>query len=121
LICGTTKLNIFLKIMYSFQIIFDQYTRTSPVLEDVRGVYVSGICIAAKNDKRGQIYISKHVKNVQGKFLYIAGSERYPILYPKSKSVILTVTGFPKFPILLVNEYQGHITIKNVCLDDEKN
>ena len=107
--------------MYSFQIVFEQYTRTFPTLEDVGRIVVSGVCLIAKNDKRGQIYISKHVKNVQGKFLYIAGSERYPMLYPKSKTVILTVAGFPKYPILLVNEYQGHITIKNVCLDGEKN
>ena len=107
--------------MYSFQIVFEQYTRTSPTLENVGRIVVSGICIAAKNDKCGQIYISKHVKNVQGKFLYIAGSERYPMLYPKSKTVILTITGFPKYPILLVNEYQQHITIKNICLDGEKN
>jgi hypothetical protein len=99
---------------YNFEIHFERYQQTS-CLNDVRAIYVSGICIAAKNQKFGKPYISKYVKNVLGAFLFVAGSERYPTLYPKNKAVVLTLEGFPHYPVLNVTEHQTHITIKNVC------
>lgn len=103
--------------MYSFQIEFQQYKQTNPTLENIQAVFVSGICIVSKNDKFGKFYFAKCVKNVSGRFKHVAGSERYPTLYPQTKSVVLTIKGFKKYPVLAVNEYQSHIQIKNICVE----
>ncbi len=84
---------------YSFVIDFKKFVRKSPVLEDVQAIYVSGICIVAKNSKYGDFYKSKYVKEVKGKFAYGAGSHSSPILYPIKDTQII-VHNFPKEPKL---------------------
>lgn len=90
--------------IYSFVIDFKKFVRKSPVLEDVQAIYVSGICIMAKNSKYGDIYKSKYVKEVKGKFAYSAGSHSSPILYPVKDTQIF-VHNFPKEPKLDFSKY----------------
>lgn len=89
---------------YSFEIDFKKFNRTNPTLEDVQAIYVSGICIMAKNSKYGNFYKSKYVKEVKGKFANGAGSHSYPILYPVKDTKII-VQDFPKEPKLDFSEF----------------
>jgi hypothetical protein len=89
---------------YSFVINFRKYIRKIPQLEDVKAIYVSGVCIIAKNSKYGDFYKSKYVKQVKGKFAYGAGSHASPILYP-TKDTQIIVHNFPKKPELDFNDY----------------
>lgn len=58
--------------MCSFDIVFKKYIRTSPELQDIKSIYVSGICIMAKNSKVGDFYISKYIDNIEKQFVYCA-------------------------------------------------
>lgn len=105
---------------YNFKIVFKKYFRTSPTLQDVRSVYVSDICIVAKNSKHAQFYFSKYVSRLAGKFSNVAGSVRYPILYPIKNKVTIHVENFPKKPILEeFNEHQNFISIEDIT-ENEK-
>lgn len=100
---------------YSFKLVFKKYLRKSPSLQDVRSIYVSDICIVAKNSKHGGFYFSKYVSKITGKFHYAAGSVRYPILFPIKDKVVIQVEGFPKKPILEeFNEWKDFIFIEDI-------
>lgn len=87
--------------MYHFKVIFEPYDRKSPFLEDVRALVVSGITLASKSLKVGGIEINKKfVHYVDGRFTHVAGSNRYPILFPKRTRVVLWVHNFPDPPKL---------------------
>lgn len=113
--------------MYSFEIEFNRIKRDN-ILYCHRAIYVSGICIVAKNDKFGNFYFSKYIKKRIGNFLNVCGSNQYPELCPAKNKVTLYIHNFPKFPTLN-NPYEKslgdsgwefieHIKIKNIC--DEK-
>lgn len=100
---------------YNFKIVFKKYKRTSPILQDVRSIYVSDICVVAKNSKHGQFYFSKYVSHLSGRFFNVAGSVRYPILYPIKNKVTIHVENFPKKPILEeFDEYTDFISIEDI-------
>jgi len=86
--------------MYSFTIEFDRYKRTSPTLQDVSSIVVSGITIYSKNNKFGKFTKSKYVKKQEGLFMNVAGSNSYPVLMPIQDKVLLHIEGFPKEPKL---------------------
>lgn len=105
--------------MYSFELHFESYSRNTS-LTDTRRVYVSNICIVAKNNKYHQFYFSDYVTRMKGKFAPVAGSHSYPILMPRSKKVILYVENFPVEP--KINSFREicdkyilpHLSIKNI-------
>ncbi len=66
--------------MYSFELHFESYKRLPGCLEDTRRVYVSNICIVAKNNKYHQFYFSDYVTKMKGKFEPVTGSHNYPQL-----------------------------------------
>lgn len=103
-------------LIYSFTINFEPYRRDS-TLSDIRSLYVKEICIFAKNCKHGGFYQSKYVSRLEGKFHYVAGSVRYPILFTK-KSVKIFVENFPLYPDLEKDsegdKYFPHITITDI-------
>lgn len=103
-------------LTYSFTLNFEPYHRDT-TLSDIRSLYVKGICVFAKNCKHGGFYQSKYVSELKGKFEYVAGSVRYPILFTK-KPVKIYVKDFPFYPDLekdLEDEkYFPHITITDI-------
>ncbi len=104
--------------LYSFDIEFKKYKRTNPTLEDVKFIFVSGICIACKEDKYGGFYFSKYIKQIKGRFAYCAGSHSSPALYP-IKDATISVTNFPKEPKLDFSkfdiEFKSHfLSITNI-------
>jgi hypothetical protein len=105
--------------MYNFEIVFEKHKRTSPTLQDIQSIYVSGICICAKNNKFGKFYFNeRYIKNVSGKFYHVAGSVRYPILFPQSDKVVISVRDFPRKPDLqkddLDTQYKPFIYLQNI-------
>jgi hypothetical protein len=109
--------------MYDFKIHFTPVKPTTSLV-CIKAVYVSGICIVAKNSKFGDFYFSKYIKSIQGKFKHVCGSVRYPYLNTQGKKVILQITNFPVYPSLdniyqnslgeIGLEFLQHITIKDV-------
>jgi hypothetical protein len=113
--------------MYNFIIEFNPYSRLNGGLNDTRTIYVSGICIVAKNQKFGKAYHSPYIKHMDGSFAKVAGSNSYPLLWPvvgpkkkkKRGTVTLHIKGFPRYPKFDLDqkkceEYYPHITIKNI-------
>lgn len=100
---------------YNFKIHVKPFKNTSPYLQEVRSIYVSGICIVAKNSKEGCFYYSKYAIKEQGNFHYVAGSIKYPALLPKTR-VIIKVTNFPRKPNLQLHlpEYKDYISISDI-------
>ena len=109
--------------MYNFEIHFNQIKPTTPLV-CIKAVYISGICVVAKNSKFGNFYFSKYIKKLKGKFKQTCGSNKYPYLNAENKKVVLQITNFPIYPVL-DNVYQHslgekgieflqHITIKNI-------
>lgn len=83
---------------YSFKIVM---TRPTHISETTRSIYVSGVCIIAKNSKfSGALYQSKYIKKVWGKFRRVAGSNSYPVLSPLYEKATILVTNFPNNPKL---------------------
>lgn len=105
---------------YNFQITIKQYERSSPTLHDMRVVRATGICIVAKNSKFGGLYLHPKAKIVKGRFEHVAGSNSYPILYPKSKEVVIEVTDFERFPEITTDRYAQHSDIVKLKLLDNK-
>lgn len=103
--------------MYSFELHFAKH-KPAWLLADTQALYVSGICLAAKNAKYGQFYFSKYIKSMKGTFAKVAGSHSYPMLFPNGNKVVLYVENFPKYPKLIFNEletkWKTHITIENI-------
>lgn len=99
--------------MYSFDIVFSDYETQSVFLDDVQRVYVSGVCIIAKNQKFGGLYFSKYIAKRIGNFRYVCGSNNYPTLKAQGKQVTLHIKNFPHLPVLQTT--QEHIAIKNIC------
>lgn len=109
--------------MYSFEIEYNKVKIDIYLLEH-QSLYVSGICIVAKNDKYGQFYFSKYIKEKEGMFRNVCGSNRYPSLQPRGSKVILKIEDFPKYPVINNPyekslrekglEYIKHIMIKNI-------
>lgn len=100
---------------YNFKIHVKPFKRTSPYLQDVKNIYVSGICIVAKNSKEGGFYYSEYATKEQGNFHNVAGSIKYPALLPKTR-VVIKVTNFPRKPNLQLDmpEYKDYISISDI-------
>lgn len=103
---------------YSFKIQIKPFSVKSPYLETIRRIYVSNICIVAKNSKEGGIYLSNYAKIIQGRFFYVAGSVRYPILVPKGH-ITIKVKDFPFKPCFTWNhmgakEYINYLSITDI-------
>lgn len=97
--------------MYTFEIHFNQVKETTPLV-CIQSVYVSNICIVAKNNKVGGFYFSKYITSKKGTFKHICGSVRYPHLNTESK-VILEIKNFPTYPSL-DNPYQDSLGAKGL-------
>lgn len=82
---------------YSFDLVFDIKKFYYPL--ETSSIYVSGICVIAKNSKFGDLYKSKYVNEIKGRICNIAGSHQYPILTSK-KNLIIKINNFPKYPLL---------------------
>lgn len=108
---------------YNFELTIKKYKRSNGCLEDIRAVYINGICIVAKNLKHGGFYFSSYIAKRDGKFFHVAGSVQYPILFPKTDEVVLKIEGFPQNPkklflspeLYIEDVYRtGVVTISNV-------
>jgi hypothetical protein len=109
--------------MYSFEIEFNRIKMDTELVAH-QSIYVSGICILAKNNKFGGFYFSKYIKSKVGKFHNVCGSNRYPSLQPIKDKVLLKIEGFPRNPTIdnpyekslgeSGLEYIKHIQIKNI-------
>ena len=51
--------------MYSFTLVIKQYERKNPLLDDIRTIHSNNICLVAKNQKTGGLYIHKTGKIVK--------------------------------------------------------
>lgn len=81
--------------MYSYTLILKQWSRTG---YELRAIYSKDTCLIAKNQKFGHPYLHKNGKIVKGSFHYVAGSNTYPELLPKTDEVHITFTNM-KYPI----------------------
>ena len=104
---------------YSFDLHFNN-PKSKSSLAIVSNIYINGVCIIAKNTRRGGLYISRYIENINGKFAYVAGSISTPMLYAEKGEIIIKVKDFPKNPqVIFENEHvqdclQEFIFIKNI-------
>jgi hypothetical protein len=108
-------------ITYDFDVVFVQNKIESLYTDVTKSIYVSDICIVAKNQKVGGLYFSKYVDEKIGKFQHVAGSWNYPILYVSGgkvgDKVMLRVKDFPKKPIFKTDKNVS-IIIKNIKINE---
>ena len=83
---------------------------------DLQHIDVSGITLVTKNAKFGGFGFASCIKRRQGKFRYVAGSNRYPDLMPLPRGVTLTIKGFPRYPRLFNHDLveDGTFTITDI-------
>jgi hypothetical protein len=102
----------------SFTLVIKPYNEdriTNGGLAEIRTIYSNNICLVAKNNKFDGIYIHPKGKLIKGKFHKVAGSIRYPLLFPKSEVHIL-FEDFPHIPKISFCEYvkPDTVQIKNL-------
>lgn len=106
------------KKTYSFTIVVKQYQRKNCTLDDMRVIYSGNTCICAKNHKVDGFYLHKNAEIIKGKFHYVAGSHRYPILMPKSKEVHIRVTDFHSKPDIQTDQYVKQDIIQVIDVEE---
>jgi hypothetical protein len=104
---------------YSFTIVIKRYERQNGGLTDMRTIYADKTCICAKNQKFGGLYLHKNAKIIKGRFHNPAGSNQYPILFPKTDEVHIRVTGFDKIPNIRTNQHHKQDIISIIDITNE--
>jgi len=105
---------------YSFIVVVKKWKRNNPTLDDLRVIKSGNTTLIAKNQKKGGIYLHKRAKIVKGRFEYIAGSNSYPILIPKTSEVHIEVTGFHSKPDINTDQYSKQDIIEVITPETNK-